>query len=376
MRPRLNLELTAEQTAFRDEVREFAQREVRPAADACEPLSRFPRVLLPRLARLGLMGIAVPREYGGRGLDTVSACLAIRELARACPSTAVTVHVNNFVYCAPLQRCGSEEQKRTFLAPAAAGRLMGAFALSEPDAGSDPSRISAAACPEGSGYRLTGQKAWVTNGTLASSFLVVARVDRGEGGTDTGIFIVAADSPGLSIGPAERTLGLRSAMVTGLTLQHTPVPGSCLLGDETSGMKLALEALQASRIGVAAQSVGIGRGALEHAAQRPGEPHARLPLAAAAAGVEAANLMMLRAAWLVDQGGPPPVREASMAKLFCSESAIRAAEASLADAGTGACRDRHPASRYWRDARVTTIYGGPSEIQRGLIARQLLRSGE
>jgi alkylation response protein AidB-like acyl-CoA dehydrogenase len=180
------------------------------------------------------------------------------------------------------------------------------------------------------------------------------------------MFIVAADSPGLEIGPAEPTLGLRSALVTGISLNKCFVPGSCLLGDGRQGLELALSALQASRIGVAAQSVGIARGALGR-----GEPRHDL-----GAAVEAANLMMLRAAWLVDQGSPCPVREASMAKLFCSETAVRIAEAALAEAGPEACLDRHRASRYWRDARVTTIYGGPSEIQRGLIARQLLRSGK
>ncbi len=376
MRPLLNLELTASQRAFRDEVREFAEREVQPAAAAAEPYSEFPRKLLPRLAEMGLTGIAVPREYGGRGLDTVSACLAIRELAVACASTAVTVHVNNFVYCAPLLRCGSEEQKQAFLVPAAAGRLLGAFALSEPDAGSDPSRISAEARPAGDGYLVSGRKAWVTNGTLASSYLVVARVNRGGPGGETAIFIVDGQTPGLEIGPLERTLGLRSARVTGISLERCFVPGACLLGDENRGLKLALDTLRASRIGVAAQSIGIARAALGLAGLRRGDPETGQELAAAAARVEAGNLMMLRAAWLVDQDPPGPVCEASMAKLFCSEAAVSAAETALAHSEPEAMGEGHPSSRYWRDARVTTIYGGPSEIQRGLIARQLLHPGE
>jgi len=369
----VDLQLTPEQQTFRDRVRTFARTEVRPAADRCEPQSRFPRELLPRLAELGLLGLLAPRTHGGQGLDTVSACLAVRELAVACPSVAVTVHVNNFVFCAPLSRLGSGGQLDQFLAPAARGERLGAFALSEPDAGADPSRLLATARPDDHGYRLSGRKAWVTNGPLARSFLVVARVARDEG-HDTALFIVDRDAPGLVISKPHRTLGLRSALVVDLVLDDVPVPAERLLGPEGGGLAAALETLQASRIGVAAQSVGIARGALS-AAQRQdaGSPEQRQALAGAAADVEAANLVMLRAAWLVDQGPACP-REASMAKLICSETAVRTAGLVLDHAGPEASRDGHPASRFLRDARVTTIYGGPSEIQRGIIARNLGRA--
>jgi len=367
----LNLELTTDHQLFRDEVRAFARKEVRPAAASCEPEGRFPRHLLPRLAELGLMGIAVPRRYGGRGLDTLCACLAIRELAQACPSTAVAVHVNNFVYCAPLLRFGSEAQKREHLIPTATGRWLGGFALSEPDAGADPSRIRAVARAAGRGYRLSGRKAWVTNGGLSASYLVVARVERSGREEGTALFIVDDGTPGMRIGKPERTLGLRSALVTDISFDRCTVQESRVLGDGTDGLKLALDVLQASRIGVAAQSVGIARGAMESMTAGGDETHVQGCLAGIAARVEAANLMMLRAAWHVDRSTVSP-KEASMAKLFCSETAVLTATACLRASGPEALQDRHPSSRFWRDARVTTIYGGPSEIQRGLIARQLL----
>lgn len=367
----MDLALNKEQQSFRDEIRAFADNEVGPTAAFCEPDGRFPRQLLPRLARLGLMGIAVPRNYGGRGLDTLCACLAIRELARACPSTAVAVHVNNFVYCAPLLRFGSEAQKRAHLAPSAAGLRLGGFALSEPDAGADPSRIRVVARSEERGYRLSGRKAWVTNGGISASYLVVARVERSGREEGTALFIVDAGTPGMLVGKPESTLGLRSALVTDISFDGCKVQGGRVLGDGANGLKLALEVLQASRIGVAAQSVGIARGAMESMAAGRRDTRVQDRLAGIAAGIEAANLMMLRAAWHVDRGTCSP-KEASMAKLICSETAVRASAACLDASGPEALRDRHPSSRFWRDARVTTIYGGPSEIQRGVIARQLL----
>jgi alkylation response protein AidB-like acyl-CoA dehydrogenase len=352
--------LTAEQQAFLREVRKFARDNVPPGADT-------PADVLPRLARQGLMGVAVPEAYGGRGLDTVCACIAIRELARSCPSTAVTVHVNNFVYCAPLLNQGSEAQKLAFLVPAARGERLGAFALSEPDAGADPSRIRALACRENdSGYRLAGRKAWVTNGRLASSYLVVARFDPPGPGPETGLFVVDRDTPGLVPGEREQTLGLRSAVVTDLSLVDCPVGEDRLVGPGVDGLQQALTALLASRIGVAAQSVGIARGALDHLAGESDQ------LRRAAARVEAADLMMYRAAWQVDRGQISPGR-ASMAKLICSEAAVAATTACLDLAGAEGVAEDHPLSRFWRDARVTTIYGGPSEIQRGLIAREVSR---
>jgi len=354
----MNLELTAEQQDFRDSVRQFADRELQPQPPPSERL-------LPLLADQGLMGIAVPRAYGGRGLDTVSACLAIRELATACPSTAVTVHVNNFVFCAPLFRFGSEAQKQQWLVPTARGRQLGAFALTEPDAGADPSRLSATARATDQGYLLNGRKAWVTNGQLASHYLAVARLDPAEGPVGTGLFIMGHDTPGLTVGRREETLGLQSARVTELLFEDCAVPRSQLVGPGQDGLQLALKALLASRIGVAAQSVGIARGALAWVRQEEIEP-------ALLARVAAANLMMLHAAWQVDRDEVTP-GGASMAKLICSEGAVEAAAAALQLAGPNAAGENHPSARFWRDARVTTIYGGPSEIQRGIIARELLK---
>lgn len=370
----MDLKLNSGQQSFRDTVRAFARDEVRPAADRCEPRSMFPGELLPRLAELGMTGILAPRAHGGLGLDTVSACLAVRELATACPSVAVTVHVNNFVYCAPLTRLGTVKQREVLLAPAARGEQLGAFALSEPDAGADPSRLRALARHHGDGYRLSGEKAWVTNGTLARTFLVVARLERAEG-AGTALFLVDADTPGVCVSRPHRTLGLRSAQVVDLRLENVPVPAERRLGPEEGGLAAALETLQASRIGVSAQSIGIARGALLEAQRMPrGPAERRQALAGAAASVEAANLVMLRAAWLVDQGRPCR-REASMAKLICSETALRTAALVLDHAGTEAFGDGHPVSRFFRDARVTTIYGGPSEIQRGIVARHLEPGG-
>jgi len=353
----MDFELTGRQQAFRDEVRGFALERVPPGADS-------PERLLPVLAEQGLMGIAVPEAYGGRGLDTVCACLAIRELARVCPSTAVTVHVNNFVYCAPLFRFGSEAQKRAFLVPAARGERLGAFALSEPDAGADPSRIRAVARRVDGGYRLDGRKAWVTNGRLATSYLVVARLDPATEGKTTALFVIDHDTPGLLPGEREPTLGLRAAVVTDLSFNNCLVDDGRQVGQGADGLQLALRALLASRIGVAAQSIGIARGALHQLDDN------RPELRQASARVEAADLMMLRAAWQVDRGEASPGRS-SMAKLICSEAAVAATGLCLDLVGAAGLAEAHPLSRFWRDARVTTIYGGPSEIQRGLIAREL-----
>jgi len=383
----MDLELTDEQKLIRDTAREFAARVVLPEARAIDREHRFPREIIAKMGELGLMGVAVPEALGGAGMDAVSYALALEEIARACASTAVIMSVNNSLVCDPLLAWGTEAQQRALLPDLASGKKLGCFALSEPEAGSDARaiRTSARRAP-GGGYLLDGTKNFVTNGPVADVALVFARLADAGGGAvgPQGItaFVVDARSPGVRFGPPDDKLGIRGSPSAQLFLTECAVPAEARLGPEGSGYKIALKALDGGRIGIAAQALGIARAAFEDAARYALERKSfgqviaehqaiQFKLADMCTEIDAARLMVWRAAAKKDQGGRHTT-ESAMAKLLASEVANRAAKEALQVFGGYGYLTDFPAERHYRDAKITEIYEGTSEIQRLVIARSLL----
>ncbi|MEO5768924.1 MAG: acyl-CoA dehydrogenase [Polyangia bacterium] len=387
----MDLELTPEQQMIRDTAREFARREVLPQAAAIDRAHRFPRELVAKMGSLGLMGVAVPQTWEGAGMDTVSYVLALEEIARACASTAVIMSVNNSLVCGPLLAHGTDAQKRAWLPDVASGRKLGCFALSEPESGSDAGALRTVArrqgqaeaqAHEGGGWVLNGTKNFVTNGPVADLVVLLASTEPGAGAKGISAFLVDTRTPGVKFGPPDDKLGIRGAPSAQLFLTDAVVPADALLGAPGSGYKIALGALDGGRIGIAAQALGIARAAFEdataYALERKtfGQPIARhqsieFKLADMCTEIDAARLMIWRAAVKKDQAGRYTT-EAAMAKLLASEVANRAAkEAVQVFGGYGYLTD-FPVERHFRDAKITEIYEGTSEIQRLVIARNLL----
>jgi alkylation response protein AidB-like acyl-CoA dehydrogenase len=378
----MDFALTPEQTIVRAGVRELAENTLRPRAGEFEQAGGLPRDVLEALAGMGLFGMLVPEEYGGTALDPVSYCLVIEELARGCASTAITVSVSNSVVAAPIAAHGSLDHRQRFLPRLARGEWLGSFCLTEPHAGSDVAALRTRATRTPGGYRLDGAKAWVTNAGWARLFLVVATTDPAARGRGLTTFLVEAEARGLRVGPPERKMGLRASSTAPVYFDGCEIPESARLGGEGSGMAIALETLDAARIGVAAQSVGIAQAALEEAMSYAlsrhafGQPIAALGavqgmLADMATEVEAARLLTMRAAGLKARGAEF-ARAASMAKLYASEAANRVAARAVQIHGAAGYSADSRVERLYRDARVTTIYEGTSEIQRLVIARHLL----
>lgn len=365
--------------------RDFAAEHIAPHAAAWDAEKHFDRATLDRLAELGFLGMLVPEEYGGLGLDTVTYLLAVEEIAAADASIAVSMAVHNSLPTQMLLRHGTEAQKERWLKPMARGELLGAFALSEADAGSDAASLRSRAARSGDGWVLNGAKAWVSNGGTADVILAMVRTDAEgapRGARGIGCFIVPAGTPGLAAGKPEDKMGLRASNTAALFFRDLRLPGDHLLGDASSGFIYALEALDNGRLGIAAQACGIASAALEHAKRyaaerrqfgRPiGEFEAiRFKLADMATRLAAARALLHEAARRKD-AGEPPTRWAAMAKLFCSETAMWVAtQAVQVFGGYGFMRD-YPVERLMRDAKATEIYEGTSEIQRLVIGRELL----
>jgi butyryl-CoA dehydrogenase len=378
----LQLELTEEQRMIQQVARDFAEKEVRPLAEAIDREARFPRETVARMAELGLMGIAVPEAYGGVGADTVAYALALEEVARACASHAVIMSVNNSLYCDPVCEHGTEEQKARFLTPFASGRKIGCFALTEPEAGSDARNQSTLAARDGDGYVLDGRKVFVTNGREASAALVFAQTDRAAGHRGITAFLVEKGTPGFMVGKTEDKLGIRASDTAELLFERCRVPAANRLGEPGQGFRIALAALDGGRIGIAAQAVGIATAAYEaalaYARERksfgvPIGQHQMVQwmLADMATAIEAARLLTLRAAWGKDRGavyGP----QAAMAKLFAAETAMRVTTDAIQVHGGYGFIKEYQVERYFRDAKITQIYEGTSQIQKLVIARHLL----
>ena len=366
----------------RQAVREFAEREIAPHVMQWDEAQAFPAELLAQLASLGLLGIQLPSRYGGAGLSAVEYCICIEELARVDPTVGLTVAAHNGLAAAHLAMFGSEAQKERWLAPLARGEFLGAWALTEPDAGSDAGNLRTRARLDGDGWVLDGTKTFTTHAGLAGLTVVMAVTDPSAGRHGISAFVVGRGAPGLSAGRKENKLGMRASTTADTRLDGCRVPADHLLGREGHGFIDAMAVLDAGRIGIAALAVGLAQGAFDaarrHAAERTqfGRPLASFQatqwkLADMATGIDAARLLTYRAAYLKDRGRPT-TRESSMAKLYASEVAVRAAgECVQIHGGYGFVKD-YPAEKLYRDVKLLTIGEGTSEIQRLVIARQYL----
>jgi butyryl-CoA dehydrogenase len=380
----MDFELSEEERLIQETAREFARNVVEPAASRTDQEGRFPAEVISQMRELGFLGITVPAEYGGAGMGNVALSLLLIELNRACASTGVIVSVHNSLVCGPLTRFGNDDQKRRYLPRLASGEWLGAYALTEPEAGSDAGNQQTVGVRHGNEWTLTGTKIFITTGKEAGFYIVFARTVPGSHGPDgVSAFLVERTSHGLQITREEEKMGIRGSSTMTMVLDGCRVPHENLLGEEAKGFAIAMDTLNGGRIGIACQAVGIAEGCLEaslkYAKDREqfGKKIAEFQaiqwkLADMATKLEAARLLTLKAAWLRDQGHNPII-ECSMAKLFASEAANWAArEAVQVHGGAGYLKD-FPVERYFRDARITEIYEGTSEVQRLVIARQLLR---
>lgn len=378
----MDFELTDEQRMFQETARQFADKEIAPIAEKVDEQGQFPHATILQLGALGFMGIGVPQEHGGAGADTVCYVVALEEISRACASHGVIMSVNNSLYCDPLVRFGTEEQKRRFLVPVASGKTIGCFCLSEPNAGSDAANQEATARRDGDFYVLNGTKNFITNGGEAGYAILFATVSRELKHKGICAFVVERGTPGFSVSHLEKKLGIRGSSCAQIALENCRVPAVNLLGREGEGFKIALATLDGGRIGIAAQAVGIARAALEasldYSKQRVqfGKPIAanqaiQFMLADMATEIDAARLLVLNAALLKDQG-VRHTRESAMAKLYASEVAMRCGVKGVQIFGGYGYMMDYPAQRFMRDAKITEIYEGTSEVQRMVIANALL----
>ena len=380
MHPRL-FDLTEAQALVRNTARDYAQKTLAPIAAQLDREARFPREQLAELAELGLMGVNVPEQYGGAAAGAVAYALAMMEIAQGCASTAVTMAVNNLV-AETIVRFGTEEQKKRYVPEITSGRFVAAsFGLSESHAGSDAGALRTTARRDGAGYVIDGSKQWITSGDRAGVIIVWART--GEPGTrGISAFLVEGGSKGLHVGRHEDKMGLRASSTVSLAFEDLRVPESSMLGQLGRGFPIALSGLDSGRVGIACQAIGIGMAALDAATRYAkdrrafGQPIAenqaiRFMLADATTGLEAARLLALRAAAL-KEAGKRFTREGSMAKVFATEKANKACDIAVQVHGGYGYIDEFPVERHYRDARITTIYEGSSEIQRIVIARHLL----
>jgi len=375
--------LSEEQLMIQSMVRDLARNEFAPAAMERDRTKEFPADNLKKLGELGLMGMMVPPQWGGSGADTVSYVLALAEVAYACAATAVVMSVHNSIVCESILRYGSQEQKERFLKPLAAGQFLGAFALTEPNAGSDPARQTTRAVPDGDGYVLNGSKRFTTTGKNAGLVIVTAKTDESLGHKGISAFLVEQGTPGMSVGRLEDKMGLRASDTADLIFEDCRIPAANILGSEGDGFLIAMTALDGGRIGIAAQSVGVAQAAFDAAVQyaRQREQFGqsiskfqglRWMMADMATELEAARLMMLSAAEMKDNGENFTL-QASMAKLFASEMVNRVTAKAIQIHGGYGFTKEYPVERYYRDARVFTIYEGTSEIQRVVIANHIFK---
>jgi alkylation response protein AidB-like acyl-CoA dehydrogenase len=378
----IDFSLSEDQELLRSEIRRFAEERIRPGVAERDRKHEFPEEILREMGEMGLLGMMVPEEYGGAGLDALTYCIAMEEVARVCPATAVTMSVTNSVCCWPIVRFGSEELKRRVLPPLATGEAIGGFGLTEPGAGSDAGSLRTTARRDGDFWVLQGEKAWITNAGYAKYFVVVARTDPQAGKRGLSAFVVPADAPGFSVGQPEEKLGLKASRTAQIFFSDCRIPAENLLGQEGQGFKIALATLDHSRLGIAAQSVGIHQRALELAVEYAkervqfGVPIAQhqaiqFRIAQIATELAAARILMMGAA--AQEHSSQAGRLAAQAKVYASEAANRACAESLQIHGGNGFHEDYEIARLYRDVRVTTIYEGTSEMQRLVIARHLLQ---
>ncbi len=380
----MNLELSEEQQLLQKSVREFAEAEVKPLAKENDETGKFPRGLFQKAAELGLTGVAIPEAEGGAGMDHISYAIVVEEISRACASTGVILSVQNSLYCDPIHRFGTDEQKKKFLLPFARGEKIGCYALTEPQAGSNAAALATKAVRKGDKYVINGTKAWITNGGAADAAIVYVNTQPEKGEKGITALVVEKGTRGFAVGKEEKKLGIHATACTELSFSDCEVPTGNRIGAEGEGYKVALSTLDGGRIGIAAQATGIAQGAFEaalsYAQQRQafGHPIAdfqaiQFMLADMATEIDAARLLLRRAAWKQDSGARFSM-EAAIAKLFASEMSTRVAHKAMQIHGGYGYSSEYPVERAYRDARITEIYEGTSEIQRLVIAAWVLKN--
>ncbi|MHB8540869.1 MAG: acyl-CoA dehydrogenase family protein [Candidatus Acidiferrales bacterium] len=380
----MDFSLNSDQKILRDTVRQFMETEMRPVLRAYEREEKFPAAELRELGELGCCGMLIPEEWGGAGMDTVSYVVMLEEVARVCASTAVTLSVTNSVVAVPIWKHGTDEQKKKYLTRLAHGEILGSFCLTEPQAGSDAAAIQTRAVRDGDFYVLNGTKSWVSSGAHTGVYVVFAKTDAAAGAKGVTAFLVEPSFPGFRIARYEDKMGLRISKSAEISLSDCRVPEANRIGEEGQGLKIALEALDGGRVGIAAQSVGIAQGAFEAAVKYAKQRRAfgktiaefqaiQFMLADMQTEIEAARGLMYYAAWMRDQGASRRGSQASRAKLYASEMANRVCAKAVQIHGSQGFSRESDVERYYRDARVLTIYEGTSEMQRTVIARDLLK---
>jgi butyryl-CoA dehydrogenase len=375
--------LTEEQIQIREMCREFANKELIPNAKKWDEEHHFPADAVKKLAELGLLGIAVPTEWGGAGMDNVSYALAMEEISRGCASTGVTMSVNNSLYCDPVMKFGTDAQKEEFLKPYASGEKLGCFGLTEPHAGSDAAAQKTIAVKKGDKYIINGSKNWITNGPVADAMVLFTMTAPEKGNKGITAFVVSTNTPGFIRAKPDQKLGICASPSSSIFFEEMEVPAANLLGKEGEGFKVAMSTLDGGRIGIAAQALGIARAAFEEAVEyskerksfnKPISEHQAIQfmLADMATELDAARLLVLRAAEMKDQGARHS-KESAMAKLYASEMSHRVTHKAIQIYGGYGYSKEYNVERHYRDARITELYEGTSEIQRIVIAANVLK---
>jgi len=379
----LQFKLTEEQELLRKTVRDFAIKDVEPSAAERDEKEEFDRAIFDKMGELGLTGIPFPEKYGGTDMGNISYAIAVEELSKVCASTGVTLSAHVSLCAWPIYNFGTEEQKQKYLIPLAEGTKLGALGLTEPSAGSDAGSVKLSAKLDGDAYILNGTKIFITNAGEAETYVIVANTDPSKGYRGTVALIVEKDTPGFTFGKKEKKLGIRSSLTYELVFEDCRVPKENLLGEPGQGFKIALSTLDGGRIGIAAQAVGIAQGAFDHALayakerEQFGRPISKFQgiqfmLADMATKIDAARLLVYRAAYLKDSGKPYS-KEAAMAKVYASETAMEVTTKAVQIFGGYGYTREYPVERMMRDAKITEIYEGTSEIQRVVIAANLLK---
>lgn len=381
----MNFELTEEQKMIQEMARKFAEREIKPVAAEYDRTHAHPKEIVAQMGELGLLGVTIPEEYGGAGMDYVSYALATIEISKACASCGVIMSVCNSLYNFPVYKYGTEEQKQKYLRPVASGEALGCYGLTEAGAGSDPAKMRTVAVLDGNEWVINGVKKFITNGNVAGYCVLAAITDRDAGYKGISSFIVDLNNtPGFKVGTVEEKLGINASGTAEMVFEDARIPKENLLGKTGEGFKQMLTTLDGGRIGIASQAIGIGRAALEEAVEYSktreqfGQPISSFQaiqwkLADMATQLDASELLTLRAAWL-EQNGKGYEKEAAMAKLLASDTAMWASvEGVQVLGGYGYCKD-YPMERHMRDAKITQIYEGTNEIMRLVISRSLLKN--
>lgn len=380
----MDFALTEEQQMVRDMARKFAETEIKPKAAELDEKHEHPAEIVKQLGELKMMGIAVPEEYGGGGMDYVSYVLALIEISKACASTGVIMSVNNSLYCFPVGAYGTDEQKKKYLYPCASGEAIGCYGLTEAGAGSDPAGMRTTAVKDGNEWVVNGEKKFITNGNVSSYVVIAAVTEKGKGYKGISSFVVDLENtPGFKVGRVEDKLGILASGTAEMIFEDARLPADALLGKEGEGFRQMLTTLDGGRMGIASQALGIGRSVLEEAVEYAktreqfGKPIAAFQaiqwkLADMATELDAAELLTLRAAWLEDNKKPYE-KAAAMAKMYASDAAMRASiEGIQVLGGYGYCKD-YPMERHMRDAKICQIYEGTNEIMRLVIAKNLIK---